>query len=47
MAKDEDKYLHVAQFVEVVHYSKDVYPKGVKKYKVKQDKDKDPQEEEE
>ena len=34
MSKD-DGYIHVANFVEVVHYPKDQY-KGVKKYEVKQ-----------
>lgn len=42
-----DGYLHVASFVEVVNYSKERYPKGVKKYEVKQsNKDDAPAEEE-
>jgi hypothetical protein len=32
----DDGYLHVASFVDVVWYPKDLYPKGVKKYEVKQ-----------
>lgn len=35
----DDGYIHVAHFVEVVWYPKDVY-KGVKKYQVSQGEDK-------
>lgn len=34
-----DGYLHVADFVKVVHYNKDDYPKGIKTYEVKKGDD--------
>ncbi len=39
MASEEKKdsgFLEVADFVEVVYYDKELYPKGVRKYKVTQ-----------
>lgn len=32
----DDGYLHVASFIEVVHYDKEAYPKGIKYFDVKQ-----------